>query len=228
MSTFVWHDLMTTDADRARGFYGELFGWRFEPYELGRLAMWMIEAGGERVGTIMPEPSLPASHWMPYLGASDLDGACARVEQLGGAVCTSAALPGLGRFAIAGDPQGGWFSLVDRSSCASDGDAPAGLGRFGWDELATGDAHAAATFYAVMFGWTFEQQGDYREIKSGARAIGGVRAQSMFARPAWIPSILVDDVDAASARAARLGATIDLRGVLADPSGARFALRAIA
>ena len=219
MTTFVWHDLMTTDADRARGFYGELFGWWFEPYELGACTMWMIRAGDETIGTIMPEASLPASHWMPYLGAGDLDDACARVEKLGGAVCTSAKLPGLGRFAIAGDPQGGWFSLVDRSSSAEQALGP---GRFGWDELATGDAHAAITFYAVLFGWTFAQEGDTREIRSGLRAIGGVRAQSMFARPAWIPSILVEDIAAATARAARLGATTAEPGVLADPSGARL------
>src|SRR5512141_3189196 len=89
--TFVWHDLMTTDAERARGFYGELFGWRFEPLAMGPFTAWAIvaaAAGGERrIGTIMPEPSLPSSHWMPYAGVDEVEPACARVRALGGGVC---------------------------------------------------------------------------------------------------------------------------------------------
>jgi predicted enzyme related to lactoylglutathione lyase len=230
--TFVWHDLMTTDADRARGFYGELFGWRFEPLAMGPLSAWLITADGAPLGTIMPEASLPSSHWMPYLGVDDVDAACARVKQLGGHVCMAAMdVPPLGRFAIAGDPQGGWFSLLRRPDGAPPPPPPA-TGRFAFDELGTSDAQAAATFYAVLFGWTFATRGDngatYREVRHGDRAIGGVCAQSLFARPAWMPSVAVDDLDGASLRATRLGGTAVTRGVIADPTGATIGLRATA
>jgi predicted enzyme related to lactoylglutathione lyase len=226
MSTFVWHDLMTTDAARAQRFYGQLFGWGFEPLHLGPLTIWQIVAGEAWIGTIMPEPSLPGSHWMPYFGADDVDATCARVQALGGAVCTQADVPPLGRFAVAGDPQGGWFSLLGRGAArVREERAP---GRFGWDELATSDPRAAAVFYTGLFGWTCAPKNDDYVIRRGGFAIGSVRAQSAFARPAWIPSVLVEDPHATATRALELGAASACRGVLVDPSGARFALRATA
>jgi predicted enzyme related to lactoylglutathione lyase len=226
MSTFVWHDLMTTDAERAQGFYGELLGWRFEPLLLGRVTIWQIVADDAWIGTIMPEASLPASHWMPYLGADDVDAVCDRIQALGGAVCTKANVPALGRFAVAGDPQGGWFSLLGRGAAMRPRDERA-PGHFGWDELTTSDPRAAAVFYTGLFGWTCAPKNDDYVIRRGGFAIGSVRPQSMGARPAWIPSILVDDPHAAADRAVALGATAAGRGVLVDPSGARFSLRAV-
>jgi predicted enzyme related to lactoylglutathione lyase len=229
MSTFVWHDLMTTDAERVRGFYGELFGWRFEPVALGPLTAYLIVSDGARLGTIMPEPSLPASHWMPYLAAPDVDAACERVATLGGGVCMPPVhVAPLGRFAIAGDPQGGWFSLLERP--ADEAGAPPAATRFAWDELVTHDPPAAATFYAVLLGWIYDVREDggavHRAIRAGDRAIGAIRAGDAGPRPAWIPSIAVDEPAAIAARARRLGATDATPGVLADPTGARFALRA--
>src|SRR5262249_43993670 len=153
---------------------------------------------------------------------------CARVRQLGGDVCMGAMdVPPLGRFAIAGDPQGGWFSIVRRPDGAPPAPPPA-LGAFTYDELGTSDASAAATFYAVLLGWSLDAIGEngtpYRVVKHGDRAIGGVRAQSLFARPAWTPSVRVDDIRATSARAVALGATERSPGVFADPCGAVFAL----
>ena len=31
----VWHDLMTTDPDKARAFYSELFGWTTDEMDMG-------------------------------------------------------------------------------------------------------------------------------------------------------------------------------------------------
>jgi uncharacterized protein len=230
LGTFVWHDLMTTDADAARAFYGELLGWRFTPLPMGPLTAWMIaDASGGRLGTIMPEPTLPASHWMPYVAVDDVDATCARVKALGGGVCVGAmeVVP-LGRFAIAADPQGGWFSVLERRG-GSHAPASSRSNGFCFDELVTSDGHAGATFYAALFGWTLRVIGDgaalYRRIVHGGGDIGGVRAQSLFARPSWRPSIAVDDVDGTCARAAQLGGRVVSPGVIADPTGASFALR---
>ena len=32
LNTFVWIDLATTDADSAKQFYGDLFGWNFRQF----------------------------------------------------------------------------------------------------------------------------------------------------------------------------------------------------
>lgn len=234
MSTFVWHDLMTTDADRARAFYGELFDWRFERLPIGPFTAWLIFSGERAIGAIMPEASLPASHWMPYVGVDDLDGACTRVRALGGDVCVAGVeVPPLGRLAVAGDPQGGWFSLLARSNPAPT--PPPGLGRFCWSELVTTDPMGAAAFYGALFGWRCEPPDDdlargargARVVRTGDRPIAGLGPMLKPGRPAWIPSIAVEDVMVATGRALKLGAAITRTGLLADRTGAAFALRTL-
>ncbi|HTJ44244.1 MAG TPA: VOC family protein [Kofleriaceae bacterium] len=224
MSSFVWHDLMTTDADRACAFYGEVFGWRFESIAMGPFTASLITHGDARLGTIMPEPQLPASHWMPYVRVANATAMCAVVKQLGGSVCSAPFdVPIIGRFAIASDPQGGWFSLIE-DRCAVD----PGPMRFGWDELWTGDVHAAATFYAIVFGWTFTPGvAEARTIQDGGRAIGGMRRRSLWERPAWIPSITSEDVSRSQQRSLRFGAREVAPGIYADPTGARFSIKSL-
>src|SRR5947207_3086545 len=52
---FIWHDLMTLDAARARAFYAELFGWDLVPLSMGGFKIQLIEHTGRRIGAIMPE-----------------------------------------------------------------------------------------------------------------------------------------------------------------------------
>lgn len=83
---FVWHDLMTTDVDRAVSAAGMLA----KPAE-------------------SPGPSL----WMPYIEVDDIDATAARVPELGGQVFVKPMdIPGVGRFAVLGDPTGATFGLL--------------------------------------------------------------------------------------------------------------------
>jgi len=118
-------------------------------------------------------------------------------------------------------------------------------GEFCWTEIGTNDAEKCIEFYSNVFGWTF-QKGDaaagmaYNEFSTGAdHPAGGLYQMD----PQWFGGttppphfmiyVAVDDVDAATARAEELGATIkrppmDIPGVgrmsvIEDPTGAHIA-----
>lgn len=107
--TFVWNELLTTDVDKARGFYGELLGWKMEEMDMGEMGAYvMLKQGDNTVGGIMkvPQEGIP-SHWLPYVGVEDVDATCERVKALGGQIHMGPMdLPEIGRVAAGVDPTG--------------------------------------------------------------------------------------------------------------------------
>ena len=238
---FVWHDLMTTDAPAARAFYTELFGWRVQELNMAGFTVLLLKNGERSIGTIMAESALPSSHWMPYVAVADVDAACRRAVELGGAVGVPATnVPKLGRLAVVTDPQGGAFSPLRRPSDAGPPPDPGALGPgdFCWEELVTSDAEAASAFYGGLLNWQIEPmpmtQPYWTAKNDGAPVAGITPGPDVSARPFWLPYIAVADVDETARRAAALGATVttaatDIPGlgrfaILTDPVGATFAL----
>ena len=52
MSTgrIVWHELMTNDVEKARGFYADLLGWQTEVWKPGEMDYTMISVDGQTHG----------------------------------------------------------------------------------------------------------------------------------------------------------------------------------
>ena len=116
-----------------------------------------------------------------------------------------------------------------------------------WYELMTPDPAGVTAFYRATLGWEIQAEGmqnpsgsEYRMIGRGDGGhAGGVLTitpgmSAGGARPGWLTYFNVDDVDAATAKAQELGATVHMppmtmEGVgriamLADPQGAPFYL----
>ena len=74
---FVWHDLMTREAEVVQPFNEGLFGWTVTPLEMGGGVVYRaLTANGKAVGGIVQEPNLPEgvpSHWVSYVLVEDLD-----------------------------------------------------------------------------------------------------------------------------------------------------------
>jgi predicted enzyme related to lactoylglutathione lyase len=115
-------------------------------------------------------------------------------------------------------------------------------GHFVWHELQTTDPGAAKAFYTALIGWgTHEYEGlgqPYSFLMQGEMPLGGVmqlppEAAAAGAPPNWMSYVTTPDVDATTARASKLGATVlvppsDIPemgrfSVLQDPQGAVLA-----
>lgn len=114
-------------------------------------------------------------------------------------------------------------------------------GAFSWNELATTDIDGAKKFYAELFGWTLSDMPmddmTYTVAKAGDKEIAGLMSmppECGDAPPHWGAYVTVDDVDASTAQAESLGATVTLTprdipevgrfSVIQDPQGASLAL----
>src|SRR3954451_20851342 len=89
-------------------------------------------------------------------------------------------------------------------------------GTFSWTDLSTPDARASKDFYGGWLGWAFEDNPIPDDGVYVMARIDGRAAAAMFEtterHPAWASYVTVDDLDAATGRAAELGAN-----VLAEP-----------
>ena len=118
-------------------------------------------------------------------------------------------------------------------------------GTFIWEELYGADAEGAKRFYGAVFGWTS------REMDMGSAVVHDPLAcRRRGRRPIWPKSddasgpaawhtyLATPDVDAATAKAAKLGATTYMEpmtvegvgrfSILGDPTGAMFGLFEVA
>jgi len=111
-------------------------------------------------------------------------------------------------------------------------------GKFVWHDLLTPDTLASRAFYGELFGWSFQERGNYIEIYNGDRKIGGILAirpgkeQKVAAQ--WLASMSVPGLDQAadfirSGGGQILNGPMDLgkrgRGILvSDPQGAHLLL----
>ena len=234
--TFSWAELVTSDADAAKGFYTRLFGWEYEDNPTGpdpdAPVYTMARRDGHSVAALFGDDSQPP-HWNCYVTVESADDTVQKVKDAGGGVMAEPFdVMEVGRMAVVSDPTGGALCLWEPRAHigATLVNTP---GSLAWNDLVTPDADAAADFYGKVFGWTFEEipeaQG-YRIIRNGDQSNGGMLPQEGPA--AWIPYFGHDDVDGLAGEIEGLGGKL-YNGpvevpsgrfvVLADPQGAVFA-----
>lgn len=115
--TLCWADLNTPDAERARKFYTDVFGWKFtdDTDDDPPSGYVHIQNGEESIGGIPPvkpnSPRMPA-HWLIYFLTSNCDATAAKARQLGAKFYLEPmSMENVGRFGILADPQGAAFAI---------------------------------------------------------------------------------------------------------------------
>jgi uncharacterized protein len=121
MSSIVWFEIPADDVERAKSFYGALFGWKIEKFP-GPMEYWHIDTGG---GDDTPDGGLlrrqnPQQQGITsYISVASVDESAAKVEKLGGKICMpKTAVPEMGYFVICRDPENNTFALWERSETA--------------------------------------------------------------------------------------------------------------
>jgi predicted enzyme related to lactoylglutathione lyase len=115
---FTWNELMTRNPEAATDFFARVLGWTAEVNANPDMPYTQFQVDGRSIAGMMPMrgeawPEDLPDHWMVYFGVDDCDASCAKVRDLGGSVSVPPTeAPGIGRFAVAGDPSGAYFSLI--------------------------------------------------------------------------------------------------------------------
>lgn len=125
LGRFSWHELMTTDRQRAYEFYKRLFGWeKTGEMDMGGGQMYsMYGKGGKPYGGIFNRHgdmmSIPP-FWLCYIFVKDVKKAVDAAVKAGAKVQRPPMeIPGGGMIAILGDPQGAAFALHADTSVAA-------------------------------------------------------------------------------------------------------------
>jgi predicted enzyme related to lactoylglutathione lyase len=120
-ASIVWFEVPADNIDRAKKFYGELFGWKIEKFP-GPMDYWHIDTGG---GDDTPDGGLlkrqnPGQQGITnYIGVASVDQFVEKVQKLGGKVCLpKTAVPQMGYFAICQDTENNTFALWEMNKDA--------------------------------------------------------------------------------------------------------------
>lgn len=236
---FVWYELMIPDTDAAVAFYGDVVGWGAQKLDMPEMPYTLFTTGADPVAGLMTLPQelrdqgVPP-HWIGYVHVDDVDATVAKAKALGGALHIEPRdIPGVGRFAVIGDPQGAVLSLFKwEDESAHPLPDQMAKGNVGWHELMAVDWEAALPFYAELFGWKKDQavdmgpMGTYQLFGLGANALGGMFTKpEAVPTPFWLYYFVVGDIDAASGRVTVGGGQV-INGPMPVPGGA-FILQAL-
>jgi uncharacterized protein len=239
VGTFVWHEHVSSDPEKAKGFYTELFGWGTEVFKPGEIDYAMISAGGKTHGGFSTAmEGAPPPHWLGHIRVDNVDETVEKAKSAGGKLAAGPFdMDEVGKMAIVSDPQGAYVGIYQPHSEGADAE-----GVFVWDELGTNDLDGAQGFYEEVFGWTTNDMGEdfggYRIFDrpggTGQGHAGLMQLQDSAIPPMWTPYIAVDDTDATCAKAQELGAativepmdvpTVGRFAILKDPQGAVFGI----
>ena len=248
ISKHIWYDMMTPDLKAAEKFYSKVVGWKIADAGMPGMSYSILSAGDVMVGGMMQTPKGDEGmqnppRWHGHIYVPDVDAYAKRVVQAGGSIHRDPAdIPGIGRFAVASDPQGASFIMFKPNSSEEPKPVPPNTaGHIGWHELAAGDGKTAWEFYSKLFGWTKDRDldmgkmGIYRTFATGGEAVGGMMTKMPDTpKPHWLYYFEVDAIDAAAARVTKAGGKITMGPQevptsqwivqCTDPQGAAFAM----
>ncbi len=235
-----WYELSTRPGElgAAGDFYRRVLGWSVADAGMQGFTYHLASAGGDRVAGLMNMPEDCATmppFWMIYFAVDDCDAAADAIRRTGGRIHREPAdIPGTGRFAVAADPAGAGFGILQPLPMA-DGEGGGNAfdqqkeGHGNWNELMSTDPAGALTFYGDLFGWKRSQavdmgaMGTYQLFAHAGTDIGGIMGLGNAPMPCWLPYFGANGVDAAIARIKDAGGT-SLHGPIEVPGGAFIAV----
>ena len=117
---FCWNELATPNVDKAKDFYGKVFGWKFKELKSDTMTYTIVQANEKEMAGIWQIPKeqqdqIPP-HWMAYVLVNDVEEALSKAKQHGAKEVKEVTQAGdMGRFAIISDPTGAYLALWEAS-----------------------------------------------------------------------------------------------------------------
>jgi len=240
-----WIDLFTSDPDKSRSFYGELFGWTSQDMgeEYGGYITFTSKEGAAVAGGMRNDgqAGMPDA-WTVYLTTDNAKETVDAAAASGGQVIVPATeVMDLGTMAVVTDPGHAAIGTWQPGVFQGFGDVGE-TGTPAWFELQTRDYDASVEFYKSVFKWDAHTAADtpgfrYTTLGEGENQAAGIMDAVGFL-PEGVPAhwgiyFRVDDVDATLAKVVELGGSVTqpaedtpygrLAGAV-DPTGAPFKL----
>jgi uncharacterized protein len=238
--TPCWVELMTTDPEAAKSFYGQLFGWTYDDMPMPQGPVYSMAVKDGAVAAITAQPpdmaaqSLPPI-WNTYLAVDDVDEVATQVEPAGGKLLLAPFdVMDAGRMAVVMDPTGAAVGLWQARGHIGTTrvNEP---GAMCWNELLTDDEGAAVAFYQRVLGLTTSTMevggAPYTVFVSGTDTVAGIAAPPPGVPHHWHVYFAVEDASAAAQHATELSGTvlneptdisIGTSATLRDPQGGVF------
>jgi predicted enzyme related to lactoylglutathione lyase len=120
-ASVVWFEIPADNVDRAKTFYGKLFGWKIKKFPGTKTPYWHIDTAGHDKtpdGGMMQRQS-PHHGITNYISVASVDQAAVKVEKLGGKVIMpKTAVPQMGYFVVCMDTENNMFALWEVSQSA--------------------------------------------------------------------------------------------------------------
>lgn len=239
-----WIDLMTSDVERAKGFYGELFGWTYQTGDEAKYGGYVTAwKDGKSVAGLMQKQEdmgqMP-DVWTTYLSTDDIKATSEAAAANGGQVYLEPMeVPEQGHMAMYGDTTGaaiGAWQFGEHQGyqlVAEPGSAV-------WHELHAKNYGAAVEFYKKVFGWETDVMSDTPELRYTTLGVGNDAKAGIWDASSELPEQVpsswqiyfgVGNADEAIEKAVALGGTLvepaqdttfGRMATLADPTGATF------
>jgi len=241
---FAWHELLTTDPEAAKRFYGDVVGWTPQASDnAGPGYTLFLNGNAPAAGMMAIPPGMGAPPmWYAYVEVDDVEATVKQATQIGGTLMGEVkSIEGVGRFALLRDPQGAMIGVLTSARPLPPETDPK-PGEFSWHELITDDLAGGIKFYDALFGWKEQDEmdmgesGKYRMFGRDRFTYGGMfRKSPEMPVSTWLYYASVKDTaDAAAERGVKGGAKIfngpmdvpggDRIAALFDPQGAAFAV----
>lgn len=239
-----WTDLTTTDVEKAKQFYTDLFGWTYETGDQETYGGYTTAfKDGAKVAGLMGKMEQQGSMpdvWTVYFKTDDINATADAVASAGGQVwMPPMEVPAQGHMAVFSDAGGAAFGSW-QSTGHTGFDSLAEPGTPAWFELHARDYDGAVEFYPKALGWDltvmsdapdfrYSTYGDGPESKAGI--FDAVRDLPEGVPAHWVVYWAVENADEVISRATAHGATVLMpatdtpfgrMAALADPFGAVF------
>lgn len=194
--SFIWYELMTSDADAATRFYGAVVGWKISgpldaPAGARDYRFITRDDGGSAGGMLQLTRDMQANGaqpaWVAYLHVQDVDQATKAITADGGQVLMPKMVLPVGAIAMVADPMGSPFYVMTpvpppgRPDAVSDVFSMDRPQHVRWNELQSPDLARAKAFYAKHFGFQCRESmpmgpelGDYEFIDHGGLRVGAM------------------------------------------------------
>jgi uncharacterized protein len=107
-ASIVWFEIPADNPERAKAFYGNLFGWKINLFPGGG-DYWHIDTGGadDTPDGALKKRKHPQEPVVNYVSVDSVDKFADKIAKLGGKICMAkTAVPQMGYFAVCQDTEG--------------------------------------------------------------------------------------------------------------------------